>query len=179
MPLSKKVQSTPRFQRSVTEWRSPPTDPITSVCGGVWRWRTEPEWRSADGNPDILGTNQERCSPTDKEAHGCDRLAKEELKRHSVVAAGGEACVFRAGTVRSRRPERRQNVVGVSGYQTIELAGKPFRMCNGAIRHGGKVYGTAIVASLEDVEEIIHDFRNLLFLLIPGILGSQHLEGIG
>ena len=68
-------------------------------------------------------------------------------------------------------------IVGVSGYQTTELAGKPFRMFNSAIRHGGKVYGTAIVASLEDVEEIIHDFRNLLLLLIPGILGFSTFGG--
>jgi heavy metal sensor kinase len=65
----------------------------------------------------------------------------------------------------------------VPGYQTIEFVGKPFRMFNGAIKHGGQVYATTVVTSLEDVEEIIHDFRNLLLIVIPAILGFSSFGG--
>jgi signal transduction histidine kinase len=66
---------------------------------------------------------------------------------------------------------------GNRGYETIALQGKPFRMFNSVIKEGGKVYSATFVASLEDVQEIIHDLRNILFLTIPALLGFSTFGG--
>jgi heavy metal sensor kinase len=81
----------------------------------------------------------------------------------NVIVSGGDITGIPAG--------------GPSGYRTIGVGRKPFRLLNISIRHGDRILAATVAASLEDVEEIVRDFRNLLFVTIPAILVFSALGG--
>jgi two-component system heavy metal sensor histidine kinase CusS len=90
-----------------------------------------------------------------------------ELPEHTFIQVRNDANDVILSTSDQTPPVR----FGPSGYQTADTGAIRFRVLNVVLKHHEKVYTTAIGASLEDVQEIMKDFRNLLLLMIPVILG--------
>jgi heavy metal sensor kinase len=65
----------------------------------------------------------------------------------------------------------------LSGYQTVYTDRGQLRVFNLIIPHGGKLYGATLGASTEVADAIMHSFRNLLFLVIPGVVAFSTLGG--
>jgi two-component system heavy metal sensor histidine kinase CusS len=61
--------------------------------------------------------------------------------------------------------------------RTIEREGKPFRVLAARIELGGRPYEALVAGSLEEVDAVMRDFRNLLLLMIPGVLAAASLGG--
>jgi heavy metal sensor kinase len=62
-------------------------------------------------------------------------------------------------------------------YQTIGDEKQLFRLHNLSLTHDGRQYTASVGASLEDVETIMHGFRNLLLLMIPGVVAFSTFGG--
>jgi two-component system, OmpR family, heavy metal sensor histidine kinase CusS len=65
----------------------------------------------------------------------------------------------------------------VAGYGTVARKGRTLRFFTGDIHYGGETYTATAGASLERVQSIVRDFRNLLFLTAPGVLLIACLGG--
>ena len=64
-----------------------------------------------------------------------------------------------------------------AGYRTVARKGRTLRLFTGDIHYGGKTYTATVGASLERVQSIVRDFRNLLFATAPGVLLIACLGG--
>lgn len=60
---------------------------------------------------------------------------------------------------------------------TVERQGKPFRVMTARIELGGRPYEVLVAGSLDEVDAVLRDFRNLLFLMIPAVLAVACLGG--
>jgi two-component system heavy metal sensor histidine kinase CusS len=63
------------------------------------------------------------------------------------------------------------------GYGTLARKGRTLRMFTADIRYEGQTYTATVGASLERVQSIVRDFRNLLFATAPGVLLIACLGG--
>src|SRR5215510_3405519 len=61
----------------------------------------------------------------------------------------------------SQPAERRFEFSTLSDYQTISDGKQRFRLLNLSLTHEGRQYSATVGASMEDVETIMHSFRNL------------------
>ena len=61
--------------------------------------------------------------------------------------------------------------------RTVNLAGRPFRVVTGRMVCAGQTYDALVAASLDDALAVMRDFRRLLFLMIPAVLGVACLGG--
>ena len=64
-----------------------------------------------------------------------------------------------------------------AGYGTVARKGRTLRLFTGDIRYGGQTYTATAGASLDRVQSIVRDFRNLLFATAPGVLLIACLGG--
>jgi heavy metal sensor kinase len=62
-------------------------------------------------------------------------------------------------------------------YHTIQSGGRLFRVFAGQIRCGDEVFSLFMAMPLDDVRTVMRDFRNLLMMMIPGILAAACLGG--
>ena len=65
----------------------------------------------------------------------------------------------------------------VAGYRTVLRKGRTLRLFTGDIHYEGQTYTATAGASLERVQSIVRDFRNLLFAIAPGVLLIACLGG--
>jgi heavy metal sensor kinase len=63
------------------------------------------------------------------------------------------------------------------GRRTVRREGKPFRILTDRIEYGSRAYGVLVAGSLDEVDAVMRDFRTLLFLMIPAVLGVACLGG--
>jgi heavy metal sensor kinase len=63
------------------------------------------------------------------------------------------------------------------GYRTLPRKGRTLRIFTADIRYEGQTYTATVGASLERVQAIVRDFRNLLFATAPGVLLIACLGG--
>src|SRR5215471_18655456 len=98
-------------------------------------------------------------------------LARELPEHTSIQLRDG------AGRIVSSGDDAGIPAGGPLGYRTINVGRKPFRILNTSIRQGDRILGATAAASLEDVEEIVRDFRNLMFVTIPAILAFSAIGG--
>ena len=61
--------------------------------------------------------------------------------------------------------------------RTVNLGGRPFRVVTGRVECAGQTYDALVANSLDDVLAVMRDFRRLLFLMIPAVLGVACLGG--
>jgi two-component system heavy metal sensor histidine kinase CusS len=61
--------------------------------------------------------------------------------------------------------------------RTEEHQGKPFRVVAARTKLAGVPYEVLVAGSLDEVDAVMRDFRNLLFLMIPAVLGAACLGG--
>jgi heavy metal sensor kinase len=64
-----------------------------------------------------------------------------------------------------------------AGYGTVARKGRTLRLYTADIRYGGQTYTATAGASLDRVQSIVRDFRNLLFATAPGVLLIACLGG--
>ena len=69
------------------------------------------------------------------------------------------------------------SAAGRSARCTVNLAGRPFRVITGRVVCAGQTYDALVANSLDDTLAVMRDFRNLLFLMIPAVLGVACLGG--
>lgn len=65
----------------------------------------------------------------------------------------------------------------VTGYGTVARKGRTLRVFTADIHYAGLTYTATVGASLERVQSIVRDFRNLLFATAPGVLLIACLGG--
>src|SRR5262249_47344961 len=63
------------------------------------------------------------------------------------------------------------------GYQTVDDQKQRLRTLSLSIKHEGRLYSATLGATLEDIETIMHSFRNLLLLVIPGVVAFSTFGG--
>jgi heavy metal sensor kinase len=66
---------------------------------------------------------------------------------------------------------------GRSARRTVNLGSRPFRVITARLVCAGQAYDALVANSLDDTLAVMQDFRNLLFLMIPAILGVACLGG--
>ena len=66
---------------------------------------------------------------------------------------------------------------GRSARRTVNLAGRPFRVITARLVCAGETYEALVANSLDDMLAVMQDFRHLLFLMIPVVLGVACLGG--
>jgi heavy metal sensor kinase len=66
---------------------------------------------------------------------------------------------------------------GNFGYRTVERKGRSYRFLAARFTAAGNVYDALVAAPLDDVESVLRDFRNLLLMMIPGVLLAACLGG--
>ncbi|MBZ5633859.1 MAG: HAMP domain-containing protein [Acidobacteriia bacterium] len=64
-----------------------------------------------------------------------------------------------------------------AGYGAVARKGRTLRLYTADIRYGGQTYTATVGASLDRVQSIVRDFRNLLFATAPGVLLIACLGG--
>jgi heavy metal sensor kinase len=60
---------------------------------------------------------------------------------------------------------------------TLEHSGKPYRMITGMVGSAGTRYEARMAMPLDEVVDVMRDFRHLLFLMIPAVMGLACLGG--
>jgi hypothetical protein len=58
----------------------------------------------------------------------------------------------------------------IPGYRTMARKGRSLRILTADIQYAGQTYTATAGASLDRVQSIVRDFRNLLFATAPGVL---------
>ncbi|MGB7721691.1 MAG: ATP-binding protein [Bryobacteraceae bacterium] len=71
----------------------------------------------------------------------------------------------------------RDSAAGRSARRTVNLAGRPFRVFTARLACAGQTYDALVADSLDDTFAVMRDFRRLLFLIIPVVLGVACLGG--
>ena len=66
---------------------------------------------------------------------------------------------------------------GEPGFRTVVQGGRSFRMFLTKFEHAGQNYSALLAVPIDDVNEVIRDFRNLLFALIPAVMIAACLGG--
>jgi len=61
--------------------------------------------------------------------------------------------------------------------RTLQLGGTPFRVVTDRLASGGQTYVVRVAGSLQEVDDVMRDFRNLLFLMIPAVMAVACLGG--
>jgi heavy metal sensor kinase len=69
------------------------------------------------------------------------------------------------------------SAAGRSAGRTVNLAGRPFRVFTARLACAGQTYDALVADSLDDTLAVMRDFRRLLFLIIPVVLGVACLGG--
>jgi heavy metal sensor kinase len=69
------------------------------------------------------------------------------------------------------------SAAGRSTRRTVNLGKRPFRVVTARLVCAGQTYEALVANSLDDVLAVMRDFRNLLFLMIPAVLGVACLGG--
>jgi heavy metal sensor kinase len=64
-----------------------------------------------------------------------------------------------------------------AGYRTTSRKGRTLRLFTADIRYGGQTYTATVGASLDRVQSIVRDFRNLMIATAPGVLLIACLGG--
>jgi two-component system heavy metal sensor histidine kinase CusS len=70
-----------------------------------------------------------------------------------------------------------QDSAAGTAHRTVNLGGRPFRVITARVVCGGQAYDALVANSLDDVLAVMRDFRRLLFLMIPAVLGVACLGG--
>jgi heavy metal sensor kinase len=61
--------------------------------------------------------------------------------------------------------------------RTLQLGGTPYRVVLDRLQPGGQTYDVLVAGSMQEVEDVMRDFRNLLFLMIPAVMAVACLGG--
>ena len=71
----------------------------------------------------------------------------------------------------------RETTAWPAGPYTIRRNGNSYRIATGTLQSGGARYEMFVGSSLDDVQAILRDFRNLLLLLVAPVIGIACLGG--
>jgi heavy metal sensor kinase len=77
----------------------------------------------------------------------------------------------------SQRPLPRYLGSDRAARRTLQLGGTPFRVVLDHLEFGGQTYLVRVAGSLQEVDDVMRDFRNLLFLMIPAVMAVACLGG--
>ena len=69
------------------------------------------------------------------------------------------------------------SATGRSARRTVDLGSRPFRVVTARLVCAGQAYDALVANSLDDMLAVMQDFRRLLFLMIPAVLGVACLGG--
>jgi two-component system heavy metal sensor histidine kinase CusS len=69
------------------------------------------------------------------------------------------------------------SAAGRTEHRTVSLGGRPFRVITARVVCAGQPYDALVAEPLGDVLAVMQDFRHLLFLMIPAVLGVGCLGG--
>lgn len=77
----------------------------------------------------------------------------------------------------SQRPLPAYLTLERAARRTMQLGGTPFRVVLVRLESGGQTYLVLVAGSLQEVDDVMRDLRNLLFLMIPAVMAVACLGG--
>ncbi len=107
------------------------------------------------------------------------RHMQRELTEFATEIADGTLIQLRdpAGQVILPLPNQQAFAERAPMHRTIGRLGKPYRLAAERVELAGQPFEVLVAGPLDEVDAVMRDFRNLLFLMIPAVLAAACLGG--